>query len=268
MAKKKKKATEAETAVATKAPAALVLAKANFALAKFSLDQLVESVKENFEDEELGPNDLDRIRVPSGGALAWSIPDIDEGEKSAKTIEGVMLMYRTARAYWSVGMDEGGGNLPPDCSSQDGKHGGGTPGGICKDCPLNQFGSGKGRGKACKEMRLVFFLMPGSLLPSVVVMPPTSISSLKKYLGRLTNNALSYRRVVTSISLNGTQNKDGIKYAQAVFDVAKSGKDRLILDTESAKRIGEYAEAFKGSFEAVQIDVTSADYSTEDSANF
>jgi hypothetical protein len=34
-----------------------------------------------------------------------------------------------------------GGNSPPDCGSFDGETGIGDPGGECKRCPLNQFGS-------------------------------------------------------------------------------------------------------------------------------
>jgi hypothetical protein len=243
----------------------IVLEGMEFILANMSPDRIMESIAENFEDEELGPNDLDRVRVPSGGQLLWLVPDLEEGEIALKTIEGVMVMYRTTRAYWESTMEDSGGGSPPDCSSQEGKIGIGNPGGNCNKCPLNQFGTGRGeRGKACKEMRLIFVLRPQNLLPLVMVLPPTSIQPFKKYLQRLANNGIGYKKVVTTVGLKESQNKDNIKFAQASFGVAddKGGK-KLFLDDASAAHIAEYAASLRKAFEAVQFDVAQEEVQDE-----
>lgn len=228
--------------------ALVVLDKGNYALAKFTPEQLREAISENFADDELTPNDLDRVRVPSGGGTAWAIPTLEGEEDMVKLIDGVIVHYRPARAYWSQSLDESGGGSPPDCTAPDGKHGVGTPGGTCAVCPLNQFGSADGgRGKACKEMRLLFLLRPDSLLPLVMVLPPTSIKPFKKYLQRLTSAAVPYSKVQTTIGLEKTKNKDNIEYAQATFKVVEK------LDDASAAHVAAYADSMKAAFEAVEI---------------
>ena len=64
-----------------------------------------------------------------------------EGEESAKTVEGIIVGWRPARIYWKKGLNEGGGKLPPDCTSIDGFIGIGDPGGACATCPFSKFGS-------------------------------------------------------------------------------------------------------------------------------
>ena len=106
---------------------------------------LQEIIADNLGGEQITPFDLDRVTVPAGGALSWEVPTLD-GEESVKEIEGIVIYWRTARAYWEQGLDESGGGSPPDCSSDDGQIGIGTiaatvQGGQCSACPMNQFGS-------------------------------------------------------------------------------------------------------------------------------
>jgi hypothetical protein len=135
---------------------------------------------------------------------------------------------------------------------------------------MNQFGSAqKGRGKACKEMRLVFMLMGEGMLPFVVVLPPTSIPTLKKYLTRLSNKGVKYTRVITSLGLTEAQNKDGIKFAQATFAVAKGKDDKaIVLDAASFAHVEEYSKSLQTAFEQAQAEftVTSDDYKADAAA--
>ena len=226
-----------------------VLKSNGYALAQFTAKQLIETIKENFGDEELTPNDLDRVRIPSGGGTAWSIPALDGSEEMAKTICGVIVYYRPVRAFWELSYDEGGGGCPPDCSSKDGKIGIGTPGGTCGTCALNKFGSDGGRGKACKEMRLLFVLTPESLLPLMVVLPPTSIQPMKQFMTRLTARMIRYNKVQVEIGLKEALNKDNIKFTHATFTV------KTVLDDESAAHISAYSQSMRSAFEAIDIDI-------------
>lgn len=247
MAKKEKETNGNGDGATTTALA--VLNQAGYALAKFSPEQLREAVLANFGGDDLTPNDLDRVRIPAGGGKAWAVPGLEGEEDMAKTVEGVIVMYRPARAYWSQSLDESGGGSPPDCTSPDGKMGAGTPGGVCGTCPMNQFGSEakSGRGKACKEMRLLFLLRPQSLLPLVMVLPPTSIKPFKKYLQRLTSAAIPYCKVQTAIGLEDAQNRDGIKFSAATFKMINQ------LDEGSAAHVAAYAESMRKAFESVAI---------------
>ncbi len=97
----------------------------------------------------------DRIKIPAGGATTFEIPDGDEedGVRTAKDITGVILLHHPAFAYYMRKYT--GGSNPPDCGSFDGKLGVGNPGGSCATCPYNQFGSGEGKSKACKNRRIL-----------------------------------------------------------------------------------------------------------------
>jgi hypothetical protein len=242
---KKKDDTETKEAPTT---AMTVLSKSGYALAKYDAAQLVETVRENFGGDDLTPNDLDRVKMPSGGGIAWEVPGLDGELSPVKELTGVIVLYRPARAYWAQSLEESGGGSPPDCSAADGKRGEGQPGGVCADCPLNVFGSSeKGRGKACKEMRLLFIVRPESLLPLVVPLPPTSIKPFKQYLQRLTSAALPYPRVQTKITLTKEKNADNIEFAQASFKMVDK------LDDASAAHIKAYAESMRAAFEGVQV---------------
>ena len=94
---------------------------------------------------------FDRVKIPSGGGLAFEIPGDDpENPDVAKELIGVIVDHHLINAFWQDKYS--GGNTPPECSSMEGKVGTGNPGGSCKLCPLNQFGSGEGgHGKGLPE---------------------------------------------------------------------------------------------------------------------
>jgi len=174
---------------------------------------VLDAVKENIGNDRITDRDLDRVTMPLGGGLAWTVPTL-EGEDSAKTLDGIIVHWTSPKAYWATGM-EVGGNTPPDCSSSDGETGYGDPGGDCYDCALNQWGSATGgAGKACKEKRMLFLLRPDDLLPIVVQAPSTSIQPVRRYLLRLASQGMPYWSVVTRLSLERAQSGTGIGYSR------------------------------------------------------
>lgn len=174
---------------------------------------------ENLGDGGLAPQDLTRIRVPSGGGLAWEYPT-SSGPEPRPSFEGVILHRQNTRAYWAKPLDEGDGNTPPDCRSDDSIVGVGIPGGRCDTCPLSQFGSklnrdgSPGSGQACKALTLLYVMVPGELLPVVVVAPPTSLKPLKTYMLQLTSAGVRYWTAITRFALEQTKNAGGIKYSR------------------------------------------------------
>lgn len=181
------------------------------------VEEVREAIATNFGDGGLSPMDLDRVRIPAGGATTWDIPSI-EGSTEAKEIQGVIVYAHAARSYWAQGMEESTGHSPPDCSSPDGIRGYGAPGGECAACPLNQFGSGKkGSGKACKEIKALYMLQEENLMPVLVPVPPSSLKPVKQFFAGLTTKGIAYRHAVVGISLKKVPNGQGIQYAQAQF---------------------------------------------------
>jgi hypothetical protein len=172
-------------------------------------------LEENLGGEDFSPFDLERIVLPGSGGTIWEVSTID-GPKNVDKIRGIVLSVQRARAYWESEMD--GEGTPPDCSSNDGVHGFGNPGGECITCPLNQFGSGKNNGKACKEIKNIFLLTENSMLPVILQVPPTSLKIWKKYAVQLMgHNFRSIHGVVTEFTLEKCKAKSGFTHSRLVL---------------------------------------------------
>lgn len=196
----------------------------------------------NLEGESLDAYDLDRIKIPAGGGTTWEIPSID-GVVESKEIVGIVALSKFGRSYWEKTTDESGGGSPPDCVSEDGERG--SKFGACDVCPHNVYGSAsKGSGKACKELRSIFMIMEGSVLPVVINIPPTSLKPFKQYRLRLTSVGKRIDHVITRITLTKAKNAQGTQYSQAVF--SKAGD----LTPEQAAMMSAYVESLKPIFAA------------------
>lgn len=159
-----------------------------------------------------------RAKIPGGGVLQFEMPGDDpENPDYEATLEGVILFNHSANSYWPAG-SEYDDNTPPQCQSVDGKMGYGDPGGICETCVNNRFGSDpKGNGKACKNMRMLYLLRSGEMLPIQVSLPPTSIRPYTNFV----NSAflLRGRRVCSGLVQIGLRkvSSNGFTYSVATF---------------------------------------------------
>jgi len=203
---------------------------------------VADAVRENVGSGGLRASDLARIRVPAGGGLAWDKPDLEQGTVSASEIQGVIVEQRDVRVYWAKAF--AGGSEPPQCASDDGENGHGNPGGLCADCPLAGFGSKvipgqktKGRAQACRAMKLLFVLEADSLLPTCIVVPPSSLKAVRQYLVGLTSKARPYWSVETVLTLEKTKSADGIVYSRIIARPAG------LLDAETTARVRGYRDA-------------------------
>lgn len=181
---------------------------------------------------------FDRIKIPSGGGLAFEVPGDDpDSPDLEKEIVGVIVDHHPVNAYWET--DYTGENSPPDCSSMDGKQGDGVPGGSCKTCPMNQYAE-DGSGKLCKNMHRIYILRQGDMMPLLLTLPPTSLKNFSNYMAkRLLTKGLRSYGVLTKVALKKAQSGGGITYSQAVFALA--GK----LDPEAAGQMKDYAGSIK-----------------------
>lgn len=209
---------------------------------QFSLDfaeniaNFQQAMAENLEGLDLSAMDLDRIKVPTGGATQWIYTGTD-GEVQCAHIDGVILFHAVSRTYYESAYGNGQA-VPPSCYSNDGRVGIGIPGGECAVCPFNQFGSkGSGKGKACRESRNFFTMLPGgNMLPVIISAPPSSLKPTKKYLLRLGGTRLT--SIVTRFSL-----KRIVNGASAHSEICCTKLD--VLPPDLAKQYAMLADAIK-----------------------
>ena len=141
------------------------------------------SAEEMAEDMDGMTMAFQRVKIPGGGTLQFEMPsdDPDRPEYSTSLV-GVILYNHASHAYWAGDSSEEENN-PPVCSSLDGKTGIGIPGGACAACQLNKFRTAsKGKGKACKNMRVLYLLRSGDYMPLQLNLPPTSIKAFQDFM--------------------------------------------------------------------------------------
>ena len=218
---------------------------------KFNLVTLTGDLAEAVAEEMdgLGSIPFDRVKIPSGGGLAFELPgDTEEDTESATELIGVILDHNPVNAYWAEKFS--GGNEQPDCSSYDGKQGVVRATGeirSCETCPYNRFGS-DGAGKACKNVHRVYILRENNPVPLVLSLPPTSLKYMRDYIGkRVLLKGFRCWQVLTKITLKKEKSRDGITYSRAVF---------AFLDKLSPEQ-AQMAEAMRGIVKATsrQIDI-------------
>lgn len=212
-------------------------------------------IETNVGPSGINMGNLTRIKIPTGGGMKWTVPSI-RGEQNLEEIEGIIIHHRDARAYWEKNIDEGGGGQPPDCTSNDGYNGVGNPSGPCAECPFNVWGSEKkaGRGKACKELKIIYLLPKGrAFLPYLFILPPTSLKPMSTYFLGLASEAIRSDTVSTALKLKEATNKGGTKYAVVDPRLPKDGE----LSKEEIEVIHAYVAAIKPALERrVEVEQT------------
>jgi len=195
-----------------------VVIASQYAVLQHSTEELQGIINSNIGAGNLGPADLERVKVPAGGGTTWEVATLD-GIESTRNLDGVVVAWKDPRAYWESSYDDSGGGTPPDCSSEDGITGVGNPGGSCAECEFAQFGSAVDKegnpapGQACRQMRLMAIVCKDDLVPMLLIAPPTSMQNLRRYFLRLASRAVPYYGVVTRFTLSREKNKAGLEYS-------------------------------------------------------
>lgn len=209
------------------------------------------------------------LKIPRIKISRDSLQFVDELGNTMKELVGVIVFKHVARGLWDRKDDE---NPAPVCSSLDGIHGnpddrgqamGIAPGQACASCPFNQWGSATDefgnpmRGKACKEMRRVFLAQEGAFLPSVLTLPPTSITAFDKYISARINRGIADIAAKTVFTLR--EEKDGSrKWAVAEPRLGEPVPPKEMLRLAQLRRDIQQAAARMG--------VDEADYDTSSEA--
>jgi hypothetical protein len=224
-------------------------------------EDTIEMLSEALEGIELTPQDLPRVRVPSGGSLLWKTV-VNGKEAALDEIEGIMAHVQKQRLFWS---NPEPSNSAPDCLSSDnvrpepggmyapdGERAAQNPSGLCAKCPMSAKNSDLkgGKGSACKEQRLVFIGQKGKMLPTVVVVPPSSIKSLQSFIIDVVNDGGTWRGVKSTWTLEEASNAAGIKFGRIV--VKASGKLEP-GELAAVKAYGDYIKELVSSFKVTDF---------------
>lgn len=218
----------------------------------------------DFSQEDLA-DDMDglrlsfpRVKIPAGGILQFEMPSDDpEHPQYVETLTGVLLYHHASNGYWPGPMGDEDKN--PICASADGKLGIGDPGGACAACELNAFGTAEdGKGKACKNMRSLYLLQSGEVMPIVLNLPPTSLKPFNDFMNAafLTRGRAAFGSVI-EIGLK-RMTGGGNVYSVATF--------RKVADFtgEELARIRTYTAAFRQQAKAMLEERVKAMQSQQD----
>jgi hypothetical protein len=233
----------------------IVLAN-DYTIAQTDSSLLAEVLQENIGGS-LSRFDFDTVKMPAGGGLQWTVPTLT-GEDQEDELTGIIVYWKEARAYWEQSFDDSGGGTPPDCSSDDMFKGTGlfgadspsNPSGRCDSCAMSQWGSSEKseNGQACKQVRVLFMVRPDDMLPMAVVMPPTSIKPIKKYMLRLASKSVPYYGAVTSLGLERVKSNNGITYSKVVPTLVER------VDPDMLDGLRNYSNSIRQTLDSVVLD--------------
>lgn len=95
----------------------------------------------------------------------------------------------------------------------------------------------------------MFIVRPGENLPTVLMVPPSSLATTKKYLLGLASKGRPYTGVVTKLELEKAQSKSGIAYSRVKPSIART------LEPDEAAAVRDLAISLKDVFAApVNVD--------------
>lgn len=202
-------------------------------------------IAEAFEQMGIDAMQLSRVKIPAGGVTQWAVNTLT-GEVMEPTLEVIICGIKGNEKVWWAETFSGEGG-PPSCSSHDGVTGWGVTelgstaepsAHACKDCPWNQWGSVRtgGPGKDCSDIAFAFFFRADSMLPEMLVIPPSSLKAVREYSMRLMSAGKNIRHVVTKLGLTKAKSKGGITYSQITADYVRDLEDG---ERETMGKIGE-----------------------------
>lgn len=212
-------------------------------------DEIITSMRENIGGGNLRALDLDRVTVPAAGGTFFMVKSLDAPDgQPQKELNGVIVMQSRGRSYWAKGIGDGDAGTPPDCFSNDAITGIGNPGGDCATCPFAQFGSDPkgGKSQACSEKRMIFLLRPGTALPTLLMVPPSSLKPLNTFMMRLASEGIPFYTIEVKVGLEKTRSNDGVDFSRLTFTPA--GR----ITGAAVAQIKEYASVMKTIFGSVQ----------------
>ena len=181
--------------------------------------------------DSMSSNDLPRVPTPAAGGKIFSWMDSGNNEQSAKSIDGLLVYYGVRGTLW--GSEEPQGKASPVLVSYDlitairiSDDVGDLDADLLESCrtgdrtydwqrlPWNQYGTAKsGRGKRCKESRLLAILRTNEAWPLLVAAGPGSLKTVVPFVKRL---PVPHYRAEISLTLDRVENAGGQPFSQII----------------------------------------------------
>lgn len=180
--------------------------------------------------ETLQASDLPRVPTPAGGGKVWSWKDAGNNEQSSKSIDGILVYYGVRGTLWPSEEPTKSSPVLVSYDLMTGVRVGDDLGDIDAEAleacrigdrlydwtrlPWNQYGTSKsGRGKRCKESRLLAILRKDEAWPLLVTCGPGSLKTVVPFVKRL---EVPHFRAEVSLTLDKVENAGGQPYSQIV----------------------------------------------------
>ncbi len=226
-----------ETALATPQAA---LMEAYPILSPAMREEAREIIDANLGGAGVDISTLDKITVPPGGGIAFTVPGL-EGPESVSKLSGIILLAPAQNGYWARSIEDGPTD-PPACFSNDGRTGYGDPFDtgesgthVCAGCPKKAWGTDpKGKGKACRDLRPIYLLQEGDYVPVVIQTSRMSLKPFQQYLQRLAKAGIVYYSCVTEIGLTQESKPGTPTYSRLTFAM------KSVLPKEARPILAEY----------------------------
>lgn len=205
--------------------------------ADFNLSEQIKKDLEAISDQTQGSS-VERIRMSGRG---FTTPD---GETGA-TIRGIIVDFATAYNHYPDAYDPDNPS-PPNCFATGKNINQLAPdpaspepqAELCSKCPKNEFESGVGKSKACKNTRIIALMQEGAVEESpiwVMSVPPSSMKFFDTYV----SSTLRGRHGLTPICvITEMYMDDKFDYAAPRFKM-----ERKLTDEELSFFFGRKAEA-------------------------
>ena len=238
-------------------------------------DGMSEEELAEFQDELSDLDDTRNInarRIKISGITYEIETDNPDNPDVKKEVEGVIVFTHRLNSRWPK---EGTATDPdapllPVCSSIDSKTGYRFDGpGVpinCDTCQYNQWGTAvdangvNGRGKACKNSRRIYLMLPGDSHVYMLTVPPTSVKQVNDQIARaMGDGSTPYTRLIMRFRLekvkNGSQEYSKVK-------IEKAG----ILDPETAAKVSAMRKEVKEQYKSIAIIADDYEVKTSDAA--
>ena len=232
-----------------------------------SVQQQLAQQRESAAQRLAGLSGGEAMQFIKGKAGKWRLPD---GTAIAGEIPVVVLDWAFHFSYWSGPYDPTN-NTPPDCVAvgttmsqmQPSKNSINiqNDGGPCATCEWNQFGSGGGNRKACKNTIMLAVMRFDEETEDDTIyyisVPPSALRNWTDYCTKLSERGMAPVEVVTVIGFDGN-----VDYVKPIFSADRNlTKEYRQEDEEGASYFVSYADNMQKATEALLREPT---FRTED----
>lgn len=187
-----------------------------------------------------------RVAPPSGGKIStkgkvFTLPD---GRTSNGPLKLVILDWRISHNYYT-GLYDPAKRSAPDCWSlsttldcaPDPEKVKTPKCDSCAACPFNEYGSGQGNGKACKESRRLAVIPPDAdvnTAPLILEVSPTGIKGFEAMVTKLSSMGKHPMESIAEVAF-----KSDAHYPTLVFNVDSMLDDDQLAIAFAIRKIAE-----------------------------